>query len=318
MIGNSRIAVIGGCGFIGSQVTRNLLAMDNFVLVLDNLINGSVKLLPGREDLIFKWFDIRDDYHDLAKVLRNHKIRYVMNLAAEPYIPECFERPKHFFVINAIGVLNVILACEEAEVKRLLQYSSAEIYGTKTGKINEDEILCPQSTYGVSKQAADALCTVRHRESGFESVILRQFNCYGPRETHEYVVPEIISQLDKSAVLRLGNIRSYRDFLYVDDAAWMAIELMEKGGAGEVYNLGSEAGTTIEDLAYTLGRLMRPEERIQIEIDPKKLRPWDIERLQSDNSKIYRVIDHRPKVAFEQGLRYTIDYFYENGHRWDF
>lgn len=310
---NKNTCVIGGAGFLGSHLVDYLLmSRECNVLVLDNLISGSKKHI--NENAKFVWWDIRDDVEDLTKLLKDNNIEYVFNYAAEPYIPECFQRPMHFFDINATSVLKVLNACERAQVEGLLQVSSAEIYGNMKGKIKETDPVEPHSTYGVSKLAADGLVQVRWKESGVPAIAMRQFNCVGERETHEYVIPEIISQLDKSSTVRLGN-NSFRDFQYAGDAVRMAVDLLENGEFGEVYNMGSEGGIKIYDLAEKIGSLMG-HNSINIEVDEEKVRPWEIWHLQSDNTKLYDVITSRPTVSLDEALKRTIDYYHKNGG-WD-
>ena len=308
------VCVIGGAGFLGSHLVDYLIEERNCsVLVLDNLISGLKKHVHA--DAKFQWFDIRDDHHDLAKVLVDNKIKYLFNYAAEPYIPECFERPMHFFEINATAVLNVLNACQISSVEGVLQVSSAEIYGDMKGKITESDPIEAHSTYGVSKAAADGLVQVRWREGRVPGIAMRQFNCIGERETHDYVVPEIISQLSKSEKVQLGN-NSFRDFQYAGDAVRMAVDLLEHGAFGEVYNMGSEEGIKIYDLAHLIGKLMGHSE-INLITDDARKRPWEIWHLQSDNSKLYSVIKRRPEVSLEEALKRTIEYFKANGNKWD-
>ena len=314
MIKSKNVCVIGGAGFLGSHLVDYLIEeRDCSVIVLDNLISGLQKHVNKKASFI--WHDIRDDVNDLANIFKQYKIDYVFNYAAEPYIPECFQRPMHFFDINAKAVLKVLMACEKADIQGLLQVSSAEIYGNMDGKIKETDPVEPHSTYGVSKLAADGLVQVRWREAGTPAIAMRQFNCVGERETHEYVIPEIISQLAKSNTVKLGN-NSFRDFQYAKDAVKMAVDLLEKGTYGEVYNMGSEEGVKIYDLAKIIGSLMGHNQTI-IEVDQEKVRPWEIWHLQSDNTKLYSVIDSRPKVSLNEALERTIKYFYDNGSKWD-
>jgi len=314
-INNKRVCVIGGAGFLGSHLVDYLIEERNcYVLVLDNLISGLKKHIHPKAEFI--WYDIRDDEHELIGLLKGHQIDYVFNYAAEPYIPEGFERPKHFFIINALAVLNVLNACQKAGVKKILQVSSAEIYGDMKGKITESDMVVAHSTYGVSKMAADGLVQVRWREANVPAIAMRQFNCVGERETHEYVIPEIIGQLADGPTVRLGN-NSFRDFQYAGDAVRMATELLEKGQEGEVYNMGSEDGIKIYDLAHLIGKLMG-HEKIEIITEQKRVRPWEIWHLQSDNTKLYSVIDYRPKVRLEEALKKTIKYYLDNGKKWDF
>lgn len=311
---NENVCVIGGAGFLGSHLVDYLVEERGCnVLVLDNLITGLTSYVNPKAK--FEWFDIRGDENELAKILKKNNIKYMFNYAAEPYIPECFERPMHFFDINATSVLRVLNACQMAGVEAILQVSSAEIYGNMTGKIKESDPVEPHSTYGVSKAAADGLVQVRWKEAKVPAIAMRQFNCVGERETHEYVIPEIISQLSESNTVHLGN-NSFRDFQYAGDAVRMAVELLEKGEFGEVYNMGSEGGIKIYELAELIGKLIG-HSSINIDIDQARVRPWEIWHLQSDNTKLYSVIDRRPEVSLEEALQRTIDFYYENDKKWD-
>lgn len=313
-ITNTNVCVIGGAGFIGSHLVDYLIEERNCnVVVLDNLITGQIKNINSKAKFI--WHDIRDNENELARIFTTNNIEYVFNYAAEPYIPECFERPMHFFDINATSVLRVLNACQVSNVRALLQVSSAEIYGDMVGKIKESDPVEPHSTYGVSKLAADGLVQVRWREAGVPAIAMRQFNCVGERETHEYVIPEIISQLSKSKKVKLGN-NSFRDFQYAGDAVRMAVELLEKGNFGEVYNMGSEDGIKIYDLANLIGKLMG-HDFVEIEVDQARVRPWEIWHLQSDNTKLYSVIGKKTPTGLEEALKKTIQYFYDNGDKWD-
>jgi len=319
-IKNCNVAVIGGAGFIGSHMVNHLIEDRGCnVLVLDNLITGSKKHVNS--NATFEWCDIRDDEKELAATFKHHGIQYVFNYAAEPYIPECFERPMHFFDINARAVLQVLNACQRSNVKGVLQMSSAEIYGDMAGKIKETDPISPHSTYGVSKVAADGLVQVRWKEAAVPAIALRQFNCIGERETHDYVVPEIITQLcnpkswgDLIGKVYLGN-NTVRDFMYAGDAVRMAVELLESERYGEVFNMGSETGVRIYDLAKTIAKLCGYSD-CHIAVDGARMRPWDIEHLQSDNSKLYATIKARPEVSLVDALQRTIDYYKNNKFNW--
>ena len=316
MIQNNSVCVIGGAGFLGSHLVDYLINERNCdVLVLDNLITGQKKNLHPKAK--FVWCDITQSEGTLKKIFSQNKIEYVFNYAAEPYIPVSFERPLHVFDINARGALMVLNAAQEAGVKRILQVSSAEIYGdAPSHKIDETYPANPHSTYGAAKLAIDVLVQCRWKENKTPAIAMRQFNCLGEKESHEYVIPEIVRQLHKEPKVRLGN-NSFRDFQYAGDAVAMAVDLLENGELGEVYNMGSEGGIKIYDLARLIGELMG-HEKIEIEVDQSKVRPWEIWHLQSDNTKLYNVITTRPKVDLREGLQRTINYFRENGNKWDF
>jgi len=352
--------IVGGAGFLGSHVVNHLVNDRSCkVLVIDNLVAGRREFVHPKAT--FKHADITASEEYLRQLFEQHKIKYVLNYAAWPYVVDSFSRPLHVFNVNATGALKIINAAQAAGCKGILQISSAEIYGdagqvrhaTMRGnpldpdsceivgykyegiKIGETSRVAPHSSYGAAKAAIDAMVQVRWREAKTPCIALRQFNAVGERETHEYVVPEIIRQLDKqrrlirytsaragknrfatpeNATVNLGN-DSLRDFIYAGDQARMAVELLEKGQFGEVYNLGSETGIKIYDLAKLIGKLMGFE-NVTVEKDPSRVRPWEIWHLQSDNSKIHSVIDARPQVDLEEALRRTIAWYESNGRRW--
>ena len=121
--------------------------------------------------------------------------------------------------------------------------------------------------------------------------------------------------MDKSNIINLGN-NSFRDFQYSGDAVRMAVELLEKGEFGEVYNMGSEGGIKIYDLARLIGKLMGYDE-VEIIVDQDRVRPWEIWHLQSDNTKLYKAIGERVPTSLEKALKKTIDYYYNNDKKWD-
>lgn len=298
------VVVIGGCGFLGSHLVKHLIDDRGCkVIVLDNLIAGQKKFL--HPDAKFIYCDVTASEGVLYKIFKENQVEYVFNYAAEPYIPVSFERPLHTFNINATAALMVLNAAQEAGVKGILQVSSAEIYGEAKGKIDESEPVRPHSTYGAAKAVIDSLVQIRWKEAKTPAIAMRQFNCVGENETHPYIIPEIIKQLDKSDVVKLGN-NSFRDFQYAGDAVRMAVELLEKGEFGEVYNMGSEEGVYMYDLARMLGAK-------DIEVDQSRVRPWEIWHLQSDNTKLYSVINYRPKTSLKEALELTKKDYEQNG-----
>ncbi len=310
-----KYCVIGGAGFLGSHLVDYLVEEGHEVLVLDNLITGQKNFVNPKAKFIY--CDITHSEEQLRKMFTKNQIEYVFNYAAEPYIPLSFQRPLHVFDINARGALMVMNAAQEAGVKRILQVSSAEIYGDAPDhKITEEHPARPHSTYGAAKLAIDCLAQARFKEAKTPVIALRQFNCVGERETHPYVIPEIIWQLAKKSKVHLGN-NSFRDFQYAGDAVRMAKELLHRGQPGEVYNMGSQEGVRIYDLAVIIGKLMG-RKHVKVIKDHSRIRPWEIWHLQSDNTKLYQTIKYRPKVSLKEALKKTIKYFYENGAQWDF
>jgi len=334
VIQHSNVAVIGGAGFLGSHLVSYLIE-ERFckVWVFDNLCAGRREFVHPKANFIH--CDITKSEAFLRNAFRANAIQHVFNYAAWPYIPDSFTRPLHVFEVNATGAMNVINAAHEAGVQGILQVSSAEIYGggneiasedsrLKAIQIGEDYPVAPHSTYGVAKAAIDYYVQARYREARVPVIALRQFNCIGANETHPYVVPEIISQVAREARMpparkqlkvKLGN-NSYRDFMWAGDAVRMAVELLENGQPGEVYNLGSENGIRIYDLAAKIGEIMGFSDMVQVERDEARVRPWEIWYLLSDNAKIYRTIKARPVLSLEGALTKVINDYSRRKSRW--
>lgn len=317
-----QVAVVGGAGFLGSHMVRYLIEERNCdVLVIDNFSVGNASNVHLKAEC--KNIDIRQEYTRLVKALETQQTKFVFNYAACPYLPMSYDLPYMVLQTNLMGALSVFLAAEAAGCEGILQVTSAEVYD-QPGAASEDESpATARSTYGISKLAADYLVQVRWREAQTPVVGLRQFNCVGENETHPYVVPEIISQLSKQKdagvafgdyKVQLGN-NSSRDFLYAGDAVRMAVELMEKGKFGEVYNLGSESTIQIYELAQRIGQLMGCGD-VTIVPDKTRARKWEIWHIRSDNSKTYKTIMARPRVNLDEALLRTIRYHEDNGKRW--
>jgi len=318
VLSSGRVLVTGGAGFIGSTLIRRLVPLCEKVIVFDNFVSGSRKNLEGFEQKVdIVEGDICDQsFHE---ILDQQRVAFLFHLAAHPFIPSCYDEPLKFFNVNSLGTMNVLLAAKRARVKRIVLFSTSEVYGTaQYVPMDENHPLDPSSTYAVSKCAADRLAQTFFYEHNLPLTIVRQFNCYGPRETHPYIIPEIISQLSKSRVIELGNTAARRDFTYVDDAADAAISIAAcKEAIGEVFNVGSGNDISIMELAHLIGELMGVDD-VEIQRDPIRLRPKDVERLYCDASKVSRLTGWMPKMRLREGLEHTIDWYKKNSFEWPY
>ncbi len=316
-IDRASVMVTGGAGFVGSSVVRELLKRQARVVCFDNFLHGVPENVVGLGPQVTV---VRGDVLDpiaIVATLRQHQVEYVINCVGDTYVPSAYWAPRRFFDINLLGNMNVLQASKIAGVRRLLYVSSTEVYGNVKGvALNEQAPLSPVNTYAVSKMAADRLCFTFCVEHKMPVVIARIFNCFGPRETLPYIIPEIIHQLAHAKVLRLGNIRAERDFTYVEDTARALIAVIESDiPAGEAVNVGSGVARNVEWIAMRTADLMGVAD-CRIEVDPERLRHMDIDSFVCDNTKLRRVTGWKPLVEFEQGLKATIEWYRKNGSRW--
>ena len=320
------VAVTGGAGFLGSHLVKHLIEDRGCkVIVIDNLCAGRMDFI--HPEATFVHHDISSSEEFLHNLFIKHEVRFVFNYAAWPYVPDSYARPMQVFNTNAVGAIKVINAAQEAGCEAILQVSSAELYGrgwiveTTTpenkecrtygvGSIDEEAPVAPHSTYGAAKAAADYYCQCAWKERKTPVISLRQFNSVGESDIlHPYVIPAIIGQLMEGKRdgmyyrVDLGN-NSERDFLYAGDAVRMAVELLEKGSFGEVYNSGSEQSVKMYDLATMIGQLMKRD--CVVRHDKTRDRAWEIWSLRSCNDKLFSVIDYRPNVPLEVALARTI------------
>ncbi|NOT39086.1 MAG: NAD-dependent epimerase/dehydratase family protein [Alphaproteobacteria bacterium] len=312
----STVLVAGGAGFVGSTLVRRLVDKGARVVSFDDYSTGSPSHLPKSRQVEA----IRADARDRLKVLetmRAHRIDYVFDCIGDTFVPEAYELPQRFFEVNLGTTLNILRAAHEAGIRRVLYVSSTEVYGeTTTERTDENCRLHPVNTYAVSKLAADRLCYTYHLEHGLPVLIARIFNCYGPRATHPYVIPEIIRQLSYGGQLELGNTSAERDFTYVDDTARALIALMESDVAdGDVVNVGSGEAHSVASLVTRLARIMEVS-NVEVERDPTRLRRHDISRFCADSGKLRRATGWEPLVPIDVGLRRTVDWFRQNGCCW--
>lgn len=315
--GARRIAVLGGAGFVGSALVRRLVRAGHAVAVVDNFFHGSRQNLADIAGLGAVIELDALDYPALRDFLAATSPDVVVNCIGDTFIPSAYEVPERFLDLNIRTALNVLRACAAAHTGRLLHLSSTEVYGDNgANACTERAALAPENTYAVSKLAADRLCYTFAVEHGVPTVIARLFNTYGPRETHPYIVPEIIAQLSVSNCLSLGNLDAERDFTYVDDTAAALEALMWiPAEPGEVFNIGSGEVVAVRTLAQMLGVSMG-HGSINISVRERRLRRRDLARLCCDSTKLRTRTGWEPGVGLEQGLALTVEWFRQNGLRW--
>ena len=313
------ILITGADGFIGSHLTEALVRKGYKVraFVLYNSFNSWGWLDSCSSDVKghFEVFsgDIRDP-HGVKKAMRGCDA--VLHLAALIAIPYSYHSPDTYVDTNVKGTLNVLQAARELGVKKVIQTSTSEVYGTaRFVPITEEHPLQGQSPYSATKIAADQLAYSFYVSFGLPVVIARPFNTYGPRQSARAVIPTIVTQIAKGQrQIRLGAVSPTRDFNFVLDtvAGFIAI-LNSDRGLGEVVNLGSNFEISIGETARLIAEVMNAE--IEILTDEARLRPEnsEVERLWAGNAKAKELFGWQPEYGgrdgFKRGLAETVVWF---------
>jgi nucleoside-diphosphate-sugar epimerase len=313
---NARVLVTGGAGFVGSTLTRKLLAQKHKVTVLDDLSTGLSENLPRSHNLKLIEGDVRD-FGLVSKVVGSHQ--YVMHLAAHAFIPFSYQMPIEVAEVNALGAINVLKACKDKEVKRLVYISSSEVYGpAQYAPMDEKHPFQPYSTYSVAKAAADLWAQAFFWEHKLPVVILRPFNTFGPRESLPYFIPEMIRQCLKEETIHVGNLETSRDFTYVEDTANAVVSALETENIeGDIMNIGTGQTHKMSEILELIKRETRTEDK-RVVLSTERLRPRDVDTLVSSNAKARKTLGWKPSVTFEEGIRKTIQWYARNAQTWGY
>lgn len=313
-----KILVTGADGFIGSHVVETLVKNGHDVraFVLYNSFNSwgwldeSDKAIRDSIDIFAG--DIRDP-HGVDKAVEKQEV--ILNLAALIAIPYSYHSPDTYIDTNIKGTLNILQAARRHGVKRVVQTSTSEVYGTAQYiPIDEAHPLHPQSPYAATKVGADQLALSFHASFDVPVGILRPFNTYGPRQSARAVIPTIISQLANKSKVKLGSLSPTRDFSFVQDTANGFLAAAQSDAiVGQTINLGSGFEISIKETAETIAKLMHT--KLELVDDEQRVRPEnsEVERLHASIEKAKTLLGWQPELkglaGFETGLKKTIEWF---------
>ena len=311
----SRFLVTGGAGFIGSALVRGLLAHGaSKVVVVDNLLTGHERNLDEvRGDLDFHRVDIRE-YDALRQAMDG--IDVVFHEAAIPSVPRSIHEPVPSHEVNINGTFNVLRAAKEAGVRRVVYAASSSAYGD-TEELPKVETMLPRpkSPYAAQKLMGEHYMSVWTSCFGLETVSLRYFNVYGPRQDPSSQYSGVLSLfmtaiLNREAPTIFGDGEQSRDFTFVDDVAALNIKAAEAPSkvSGRMYNAGNGGRITLNEAWALL-------EKIEgVKIAPKygPPRAGDVRDSQADTTNACRDLGHAPQFTFEQGMRATLDWYRES------
>jgi nucleoside-diphosphate-sugar epimerase len=299
--------VTGGGGFIGSNLVRALLERGDDVRVLDNFSTGNRENLAGLEIEVVEG-ELRS-YERVHNAVRG--VDVVFHLGALGSVPRSVQDPLTSNAVNVDGTLNVLLAARDEGVRRVVFSSSSSVYGPRRElPVREDLPPDPISPYGVAKLAAERYCVSFSRVyESFESVVVRYFNVFGPRQSpfsqYAAVIPLFVTAIAAGRPITIyGDGEQRRDFTYVSNVVDATIKAAEAVGAsGRIFNIAASAPATVNEVAAAIG--------VVLDKPAKKLfaapRVGDIRDSWADVTAAREVLGWSPSVGLEGGLRLTVD-----------
>ena len=313
----ARAFITGVCGFAGSFLAENL-ARHGFSVFGTRLKGESTKNIKAVRKLI--------DLHTLDitnagkcnELIKKIKPDYLFHLAAMASVGKSFGAEKITARVNLDGTLNILDACRETSVKRIIFISSADCYGAFTPKnktLTERQPLNPQTPYAIAKAAAERMALYYYRQYNLPVLIARSFNHAGPRQDDRFVIASFAKQIAmielarQKPVMNVGDLSAKRDFSDVRDIVNGYRLMALKGVPGEIYQLCSGKAVSIKRMLDIL--LTSTEQSVSVKVDKSRLRKAEIPLLQGSHTKAARQLGYRPKFSLEQTLADTFNYWRE-------
>ncbi len=316
--------VTGGCGFIGSNLVRLILAErpDVRVVNVDALTYaGNPANLDGLpEDQAARYAFERVDIAEaepVRRVFTEHQPDKVLHLAAESHVDRSLTDAAPFIRTNVLGTNTLLQAALEMGVGRFVMVSTDEVYGSlgETGVFTEETPLAPRSPYAASKASADHLARAYGESFGMDVVITRCSNNYGRYQFPEKLIPLVIHHaLRDQAIPVYGTGMNVRDWIHVGDHARGILAATERGEAGEVYNFGGLSERPNLEIVRTILRLLDKPESLIRYVEDRKGHDW---RYAIDPSKAERTLGWTPSMNLDEGLENTVAWYQENRPWWE-
>jgi GDP-4-dehydro-6-deoxy-D-mannose reductase len=288
-----KVAVTGALGFVGPHLVAHLEECGDDVLPLDR---------HGPDP-----FDVTDA-DDVHQRLRDARPVVVYHLAALSHVGESWKSPAASFRVNAEGTLNVLHACAVLNVQRVIVVLSSEEYGQVTEAelpLTEDAPIRPVTPYGAAKAAADVLAQQAFLGEGLDTIRVRPFSHTGPGQSPQFIVPALAARIARAEVeqtdeIPVGRLDAIRDITDVRDVVRAYRLLAELGDPGEVYNVCSGTGVSVQEIADQL--LAQSRRPIQLVIDPALVRTVDVPRFVGSNAKLRKATGWNPEIPLDQTL----------------
>ena len=312
---SQRAFITGVCGFAGSFLAENLIQHGFSVSGTRLRGESTANIKSIRKQVDLYTLDITNA-KKCAEIIKKAKPDYLFHLAAMASVGKSFGAEKITAKVNIDGTLNILDACRETKVKRIVFVSSADCYGTFSPKkktLTESQPLNPRTPYAISKAAAEQMALYYYRQYDLPVIISRSFNHAGPRQDDRFVIASFAKQVamielgQQKPTMKVGDLSAIRDFSDVRDIVNGYRLMAARGRPGEIYQLCSGKAVSIKKMLDIL--LTSTEKSVSIKIDKKRLRKADIPFLKGSHAKATKQFGYQPKLSIQQTLTDTITYW---------
>jgi len=308
-----KILITGGAGFVPSSTAKKLLENpDNFVVLVDNFLTGSVDNIPLHKNCKFIKCDV-NSYQDLSPIMCSYQFDYVFHYAAVVGVKRTLENPK--MVLDDIqGIKNVLDLSKNTGVKRVFYSSSSEVYGEPVHLPQNEETtpLNSRLPYAVVKNVGESYFKSYYQEFGLDFTIFRFFNTYGPNQSTDFVMSKFIRLALKNEDLTIyGDGSQTRTFCYIDDNTEACLNAMnDEASINQVFNIGSDKIMTVLELAQLIIQLTNSSSTI---VHLPALEDGDMTRRQPDITKMKQLLN-RELISVEEGIKNVISKISKSEH----
>lgn len=294
------IIITGGLGFIGSHLIEKLVEQKYYPIIVDDFSNVDLNNLKNFSKR--KFYILKNGINEtdlLIKKLAKYTATTIIHLAAIHYIPYCVKNPKKVLEINVRGTRSILEISKNIGIKKIIFASSAAIYRPKKNPHRENDELKPVDIYGKSKLEAEKLI----QESKINYTILRLFNVYGDGDLTPHLIPSLLQRILNSNEIKIGNIDTLRDYIYIDDVvnAIIKVLILPSIVSNKIYNIGTGMGYSGKDILNEIEKILSKKNTIVK--DKNLIRKKDRKVLIADIKKINRDLSWMPKIPFNQGIK---------------